>query len=227
MVIDTGAGIRVLGADLAPRDSPLAADDGSLVAAGCLLGTGAIYPSVVIDRGGALQLMAEIGGARPARLPAVVKRGVAFTPLVDDAAAAGPFLLLNRLESDGQSVARYSLVRGPDDSLALDVEDEDEVAGLSLAATGGDFDGDGALDVASLLLLGDLDQAQEVRFYMALGATLDGQRLAGLSDARARGGPGTERFIQSQLMAADLDGDGYDELVIAGRAGADVLDLVP
>jgi hypothetical protein len=227
MVIDTGAGIRVLGSDLAPRDSPLAADDASLVAAGCLLGTGEVYPSVVLDRGGVLQLMAEIGGARPARLPAAGKRGVAFTPLVADSAAAGPFLLLNRLETDGQSIARYSLVRGPDDSLALDVEAEDEVAGLSLAATGGDFDGDGALDVACLLFLSELDQTQEVRFYMALGATLDGQRLAGLSDARASGGPGTERFIQSQLLTADLDGDGYDELVIAGRAGADVLDLVP
>jgi hypothetical protein len=227
MLIDTGAGIRMLGADLEPRDSPLAGDDVALVAAGCLLGTGDVYPSAVLDRDGVLQLMAEIGGARPAVLPALIRRGIAFSPQLAASAGAGPYLLINRLEVDGQSIARYSLVRGADDRLAVDVEAEDEVAGVSIAAAGGDFDGDDQLDVAGLLLLADLDQAQEVRFYMALGATVDGQRLAGLSDARATGPTGTERFLDSALLSADLDGDGYDEFIIAGRARADIYDLVP
>jgi len=228
MLIDTGAGVVMLGADLEPRGSPLAAPDAALVAAGCLLGTGDVYPSAVFEReGGAFQLMAEIGGARPAVLPALVRRGIAFTPQIGDSATAGPYLLVNRLEVDGESIARYSLVRGPEDRLALDVELEDEVAGLSLATAGGDFDDDDQLDVAGLLLLSDLDQEQEVRFFMALGATLEDQRLAGVSDARATGSLGTQRFLDSQLLSADLDGDGVDELIIASRTRADIYDLKP
>jgi hypothetical protein len=63
--------------------------------------------------------------------------------------------------------------------------------------------------------------------FVALGATLEGVRLAGLSRAIAIGDAGTERYLDSQLLATDLDGDGYDELIVAGRAGADVYDLVP
>jgi hypothetical protein len=226
MLVDDGAGAVLLGADLESIESRLAAP-GALVAAGCLLGKGEIARSAVFQRGAALELEAEITGARAAVLPTLSRRGIAFTPAIDSSAASGPYLLVNRLEADGESIARYSLVRGPDNRLALDVELEDEVAGQSIATTGGDFDGDKLPDVAGLLLLADLDQSRQVRVFIALGRAVEGVRLAGLSRAIAIGDAGTERFLDSQLIAADLDGDGYDELVIAGRAGADIYDLVP
>jgi hypothetical protein len=214
--------VLVFGADLDALPSPLVTP-GSLVAAGCMLGNGGPYPGVVVQIGTeALRIMAEIDDARPANLPSG-RRGIAFTPALD---RSGPYLLSNRLEADGESIARYSLVRGPQEQLALDVELEDEVAGVSLATAGGDFDGDGLLDVTALLLITDPDRAA-VHVFVALGDDLEGVRLSGLSPPIAIGAPETARFADSQLRTADLDGDGFDELIIARRDGATVFDLVP
>ena len=222
MVVDDGSGVLVFDGDLDALPSPLAGA-GSLVAAGCMLGNGGPYPGVVLQIADeTLRIMAEIDDARPATLP-TGRRGIAFTPALD---GSGPYLLSNRLEADGESIARYSLVRGPGEQLALDVELEDEVAGASLATAGGDFDGDGRLDITGLILISAPDRAT-VHVFVALGETLEGARLSGLSTAIAIGLPDTQRFSDSQLHTADLDGDGFDELIIARRDGATVFDLVP
>ncbi|HKE18530.1 MAG TPA: hypothetical protein VKB80_26815 [Kofleriaceae bacterium] len=226
MLVDAGAGLVVLSADLEPVASPLAAD-ASLLAAGCVIGNTGVNPAAVWDHLGAIQLMAEIDGARSAPWPNAIRRGIAFTPLLGEEPGSGPFALGNLTEVDGDSIARHTLVRGPGDRLALDVELEDEVAGTSIATTGGDFDGDGLLDVAGLVLVANLNGTQEARVFTALGATLEGVRLAGQSPALAPDAEGTQRYLDSELFAADLDGDGYDELIVASRNRFDVYSLEP
>ncbi|HWM87638.1 MAG TPA: hypothetical protein VNO33_17415 [Kofleriaceae bacterium] len=229
LLVDDGTGLFVFAGDLQPQSSPLAIGAG-LVAAGCLLGNGGVYPSVVYERQpGLLQLMADIEDARPAPWPSDIRRGASFTPQIGTDAAAGPYALANRIEVDGESIARHSLVRGPEERLALDVKLEDEVAGISLATAGGDFDDDGNLDVAALVLVPTPGQPNEAeaRAFIALGATLEGERLAGQSTTLAADAPSTLRFLDSQLFTADIDGDGFDELIVASRTRADIFDLVP
>jgi hypothetical protein len=226
MLVDAGAGLKVLSADLEQLDSPLAADT-SLLTAGCVIGNTGVNPAAVWDKDGAIQLMAEIDGARAALWPNAIRRGIAFTPILGEAPGSGPYALANLTEVDGDSIARHTLVRGPGDRLALDVELEDEVSGISIATAGGDFDGDGTLDVASLLLVADLNTATQARVFMALGATVEGVRLAGQSPALAPDTEGTQRYLDSELFAADLDGDGFDELIVASRNRFDVYSLEP
>lgn len=66
-----------------------------------------------------------------------------------------------------------------------------------------------------------------MRLYVALGATLEGARLAGQSEELASGEPGAQRYLAGQLFAADLDGDGFDEVIAAGRSDISIYDLEP
>ncbi len=226
MLVDDGASVTLLSADLEALASPLAVV-GSLIAAGCAIGNAGVNPAAVYaDAGGDIQLIAEVEDAAPALWPNKVRRGISFTPPLA-AAGSGPYAVGNLQELDGPSIARHTLVRGLNGSLALDVELEDEVSGISIATAGGDFDGDGTLDIAGLLLVANLSQPDEARVFAALGATLEGIRLAGQSPALAPDAEGTQRYLDSELFAADLDGDGFDELIIASRNRFDVHSLEP
>jgi hypothetical protein len=227
MLVDDGTGLILLSADLEVQPSPLATP-GTLLAAGCMIGNAGVNPAAVVALDdGAMQLMAEIEGARSAPWPNRIQRGISFTPPLADSPGGGPFALGNLVEVDGQSIARHTLVRGPGNRLALDVDVEDEVAGFAVSSTGGDFDGDNLLDVAGLLLVININQVVEARVFVALGATLEGNRLTGQSGALAPDEQGTQRFLDTELIAADLDRDGIDELVLASRNRFEVYSLEP
>ncbi len=211
----------MLSADLEALDSPLEVArpvlTGPLLAAGCAIGNAGINPAAVYVGGvgqmndPTIELIAEVEDAAPALWPNQIRRGISFTPILA-AAGFGPYAAGNLQELDGQSIGRHTLVRGAGGSLALDVELEDEVAGISVSTAGGDFDGDGLLDVAAMLLVPSINQDDnQARVFTALGTTLEGTRLAGQSEALAPDEVGTQRFLDSELFAADLDGDTFDE----------------
>lgn len=235
ILVDDGSSVTMLSADLEALDSPLEVSRpvlaGPLLAAGCAIGNAGINPAAVYvgEQGGDLtiELIAEVEDAAPAPWPNLIRRGISFTPLLA-ATGPGPYALGNLQQLDGESIGRHTLVRGAGGSLALHVELEDEVAGISVSTAGGDFDGDGLLDVASMLLVPSLNQDDDqARVFTALGATLEGTRLAGQSDALAPDAAETQRFLDSELFAADLDGDGFDELIIASRNLFRVISLEP
>ncbi len=235
ILVDDGSSVTMLSADLEALDSPLEVArpvlDGPLLAAGCAIGNAGINPAAVYvgvqDGMQANQLIAEVEDAAPAPWPNQIRRGISFTPPLA-ASGSGPYALGNLQELDGQSIGRHTLVRGAAGSLALDVELEDEVAGISVSTAGGDFDGDGLLDVAGMLLVPSLNEADnQARVFTALGTTLEGTRLAGQSEALAPDALETQRFLDSELFAADLDGDTFDELIIASRNLFRVISIEP
>ncbi|HEU5057413.1 MAG TPA: VCBS repeat-containing protein, partial [Kofleriaceae bacterium] len=193
-----------------------------LLAAGCVRGVDATYPAAVfsIVDGERPILAIDAPRTQPAVVNSAIDRGFAFTPVLES--GEGPFLLANRLETDGNSIARYTVVPVDGAPTFLDESGEDEIAGLSAASAGGDFDGDGRLDVASITAFALGDGRLELRFFMALGIVVEEERLFGLDDESVPGaGP------SPLLLTADFDRDGIDDLLVVTLAGFSLFELEP
>lgn len=194
-----------------------------LFAAGCVRGLGAeVFRAAVysVSDGERPMLALDSAGTEPTPVNSAIDRGFAFTPLI--AGGEGPYLLANRFENDGTSIARYSVVPVDGAPTFLDERDEDEIAGFAATTVGGDFDGDGLLDVAAMTTVPTGDGRIEFRFYMSLGIVVEEQRLFGLD--------GTEIpsvGFSPLLLTADFDGDQYDDLVLATPAQFNVFELEP
>lgn len=231
VVVSSSGGMALYAGDgSVERSSQLELESGAqLIEAGCVRGLDSVYPAVVYSATSPqgdtrIRVAADLNDSKPATW-ATVARGVAFTPELTDpesGAPVGPFLLGNRFEIDGTSLARFNLVPGVSGQLGLDLIDQDDLAGTVLSSTAGDFDGDGLLDVAALILVVLPDRSTEIRTFVALGQTVEGVRLAGISDASL-----DVTDIDARLMAADLAGEGHDQLIVAARAGPLVFDLEP
>ena len=231
VVVDDGAGVALYAGDgSVDRGSQLQLESGAqLIEAGCVRGLDSVYPAVVYSATNPqgdtrIRVAADLGDSKPATW-ATVARGIAFTPELSDpqtGAPVGPFLLGNRFEIDGGSLARFNLVPGVSGQLGLDLIDQDDLAGTVLSSTAGDLDGDGLLDVAALILVVLPDRTTEIRAFVALGQTVEGARLAGISDASI-----DVTDIDARLMAADLAGEGHDQLIVATSTGPLVFDLEP
>jgi len=197
-----------------------------VLAAGCVRGLDATYRAAVYQLPSDVSprpvLVLDAPGTEPAPINTLALRGLAFTPLV--AGGDGPYLLANRFENDGNSIARYSVVPVDQAPTFLDQVTEDETAGLSDATAAGDFDGDGLIDVASLVAVPVVTGGSELRFFMSLGTEVEGQRLFGLAGSDGR----LERTPNAPLLIArDFDDDGIDDLVVATPAGFSLFELEP
>ena len=197
-----------------------------LLAAGCVRGLEVTYPAAVysIQPAGPeserAMLAIDETDAQATPVNAAVDRGFAFTPLLDG--GEGPFLLANRFENDGNSIARYTVVPVDGAPTFLDEGDEDEIAGLCASSAGGDFDGDGHLDVAAMVTVPTGEGRVVFRFFMALGIDVEEQRLFGL------GATGIDNpDFKPLLLTANFDGDEYDELFLATPEGFSVFELEP
>jgi len=119
-------------------------------------------------------------------------------------------LLGVEVDTDGVSIARYELLTVGADELELQKIDEDDVITVPQTPIGADLDGDGALDVAALLDFGIDDQSQTAfRAMIALGVDVEGTRLAGVS--------GQQEARAVQLLVADMDGDGDDDVILVSE----------
>ena len=196
---------------------------GELLAAGCVRGLDQVYRAIVyaVNDGSAERPLLALDAPRTQVTPisSAVDRGFAFTPL--DEAGEGPFLLANRFETDGTSIARYTAVPVDGAPTFLDESDEDEIAGIATTTAAGDFDGDGRLDVAAMVAVPTGDGRLELRSFMALGVTVEGERLFGLDST------GLDPDQRPLLLAADLDEDGIDDLVVATPQAVSVFELEP
>lgn len=197
---------------------------GELLAAGCVRGVDQRYRAAVYavagDAGSRPMLAIDAPDSEPTPVNSQVDRGFAFTP--DVAGGEGPFLLANRFENDGNSIARYTAVPVGGAPTFLDEASEDEIAGVATSTAGGDFDGDGRLDVAAMVTLPNGDGGLDVRFFMALGFEVEGERLFGLG---ATGIDSPE--LRPLLLAYDFDQDGYDDLLLATTIGFSLFELEP
>jgi hypothetical protein len=197
-----------------------------LLAAGCVRGLEVTYPAAVYvtqpDGEGSERAMLAIDemDAQPTPVNAAVDRGFAFTPLLEG--GDGPFLLANRFENDGNSIARYTVVPVDGAPTFLDERDEDEIAGLCASSAGGDYDGDGRLDVAAMVTVPTGEGRVVFRFFMALGSVVEEQRLFGL------GATGTDNpDFRPLLVTANFDGDEFDDLFLATPEGFSLFELEP
>ena len=198
---------------------------GGLLAAGCVRSQEDSFRAAVFTVAGEGSerpvLALDAPGAEPTPVNSAVDRGFAFTPFLPG--ADGPFLLANRFENDGNSIARYTAIPVDGAPTFLDQRDEDEIAGVATTTAGGDFDRDGRLDVAAMATVPLGDGRVELRFYMALGFVVEEQRLFGLDATEILASPDARPL----LLAADFDGDGIDDLFLASTQAFSLFELEP
>jgi len=195
-----------------------------LLATGCVRGLEKTYRAAVYAVDPAVSprplLAIDAADTEPAPVNSFTERGLAFTPAL--ASGDGPFLLANRFETDGTSIARYTVVPVDGAPTFLDQRDEDEIAGLAESSAGGDLDGDGLLDVASMVSVPLGDGRVAFRFFVALGRVVEEQRLFGL------GATGIDDpDFAPLLLAADFDRDGYDDLFLGTSQAFSLFELEP
>ncbi len=197
-----------------------------VLAAGCVRGLDATYRAAVYQLSSDVSprpvLVLDARGTEPAPINTLALRGIAFTPLTDS--SEGPYLVANRFENDGNSIARYSVVPVDQAPTFLDQVTEDETAGLADTTAAGDFDGDGLIDVAALVAVPVVTGGSELRFFMSLGTEVEGQRLFGLAGSDGR----VDRTPNPPLIIArDFDGDAIDDLLVATPMGFSLFELEP
>jgi hypothetical protein len=129
---------------------------------------------------------------------------VGFAPSLDD---APPALLAHTSGLTGNAIARYRLAPAGDAGLDLVAIDIDAAPQFPLSVAGADVDGDGRVDVVALYLVGLEEDVSAYRTGIHLGLDHRGARLAGMSP--------TAHAVSPQLFAADFNGNGRDDLVIA------------
>lgn len=179
----------------------------SLLASGCAADLDSHPHRVVVFGLGEFdqKIVADIDGRRVGDLISL-QAGVGFLPAIG---GAPPLLLGEDISVAGTSITRNRLVPKGNAGVDVEVVDQDDSTTVATSATGGDFDGDGLADVAAVLLFGqNTNQSPQTRLMISLGAEHRGERLEGVSK------PLTIPALR--VMAADFDGDGTDEMVLAG-----------
>lgn len=138
---------------------------------------------------------------------------VGFTP---GFASEPATVVATSIDTTGVTMSRYQLSVGEGDAVEPVLIGDDPSLTFLRNLRGGDMDGDGRADVIGLLDFGvDDTGASQVRLQIALGTEYRGQRLIGVSQALPADDP--------QLYIADFDGDGADDVLVAGRAQVRIL----
>ncbi len=138
-----------------------------------------------------------------------VGSGAAFSRPVGE---TGRLLLGTQLNVNDFVVSRASWYRdGPATELVM--QGLDSPPDVPSVNQGGDFDGDGTLDIVSLYRT-QVNSMSDVQWHLwgVWGRTFQGERMAGTFDLI-----GAER-ANPTIMSLDMDGDGVDDIVVAERA---------
>lgn len=187
-----------------------------LVAGGCASGhDGTPYRTLVFAESGLSQrLLALVGDTvREGTFPAAAI-GIGFARAVGD---APPTMLGNVFNENGVAIARAALTPIGTQGLDVVTTDRDDSPTLALSTGGGDFDGDGLLDVAALLDFGNEEGRTQARILVSLGATWRGERIRAVTQPTELPNP--------RLLVADADADGDDDLVVISPGEFAILSL--
>lgn len=211
--------VRTLGPGGTVADSPF--DEESTTSR--LLGTGCVSASDGQDYRIAaysesnlqVRVIAEMDEPRSGGAT-VLPTGIGFTPALG---SDPPYLLGTELSITGAEIVRYRLLALGARILGLEEVGRDATPTVPVSTAGGDFDSDGELDVAALIQVGESDRGTQFRTLMALEVDHAGHRLLGMSARTEARRPRT--------WAADFDGDGFDELVVATPQSFGVLRFAP
>lgn len=183
---------------------------------GCVSSPSGVHRTVALSSGsGRHELVAMMDVARKGVVSAVGTT-IGFAPPLGSEPGT---LLTTEIAIEGTALVRRTLLVGPNATLDSEEVTRDDVATFVVSSAGGDFDGDGLGDVIGLLFFGDTDFASEVRLQVALGVPHREGRLTGVSELFSGRTP--------RVLAADFDGDGASELVIATREGLQVFRAAP
>lgn len=180
----------------------------SVVSAGCVANAlGSDIRALVIDiEGVGLRLVAELAPTQfVLRDWIAIDFGLRFTAPFGEQPRS---LVATQLELNDFVVSR-AVLRVSAERFELDTLATDRPPGVPLETAVGDIDGDGALDLLSLL------QPEKPggphRLWVVRGASLAGERISGTAELAA--------MAPTRLRLADLDGDGTDDIILA-REGA-------
>lgn len=189
--------------------------DLDVLASGCVADQlGAPVRTLVVDRGDVgLQISAELSQDRYASLEwFAVPVGMSFARALG---TTPPLLLGTQLNVNDLVVTRLTLERrGP--ALEVVIRGLDAPPAVPLWTEGGDLDADQRLDVVSLFARPGPDGAPvQYGLWTVLGREHEGARIAGDIDVLEPG------LRAPQMVLADMDGDGYDDVVVAERSGID------
>jgi hypothetical protein len=195
---------------------------GGVVDAGCLAESeGAQYPALVYPMPGP-------PGSSGGHQVEIVRNGVKFdleVPLLTHsfsvrlAPAFGPtppYLMAANIMPQGSFLDRYwisAFNEGPK-KIQIDRVMYDSIASTPQSVASGNLDGDDKQDVVLVQPFGTgtpTEQNTEFNLLLILGAEFNGQRVAGLLGK-------TVVMEQPQVLLADFDGDGFDDILVGERA---------
>lgn len=206
LAVFTDDSVRTFGPGGAAADSPFDDEPATsrLLATGCAAAAdGEIYRVAAYGENTLqVRLVAEMDEPRSGNAT-LLPAGIGFTPALGDP----PYLLGTELSISGTEIVRYRLLALGARILGLEEMDRDATPTVPVSTGGGDFDGDGELDIAALIQFGESDRGTQFRTLMALEVPHGSGRLLGMSARTEARRPRT--------FVADFDGDGLDELVVA------------
>lgn len=210
LVVWSDESVATYGPGGAPATSPFDDEPSTSrpLASGCVSATDdATYRAVVYAEGNFQQrVVAEMDVVRRAGAP-VLAAGIGFSRAVGD---AGRYLLGTQVTIEGTELTRFRLRALGESNLELEEVARDPTTTVAQATGGGDFDGDGELDVAALLGFGDGERGTAYRTFFALEVDHLGDRLVGLSPLA--------QAVRPHMWILDIDGDGVDEIVVGGQS---------
>jgi hypothetical protein len=131
----------------------------------------------------------------------------------------GDGLLLGTQLSGNDIIISRNVVRSADDTLRLVERDLDSPNGLPLSTDGGDIDGDGLLDVVSLLdARVTIDDPSRFTIFAALGKVRGGKRITADFEIAS-----SAMLRDPEMILLDLDRDGSDDVVVGDRTGLEII----
>jgi len=215
LVSADGASRALRGAQLVISPFAGANAPGKPIASGCVSNAGTLHRAIVYTNASATTLVADMDGIRKAKL-STLTAGMAFGPSSESEEA---LLLANTLSIAGTDITRFRIGPIDSDKLAVELVTSDATPTIPQSTTAGDFDGDGVLDIASVLVFGDSRDAGSYRIYISMGMTTRSGRVVGVSEANDGQRP--------RIFARDFNEDGYDDLLIASSLGYEIFSMGP
>jgi hypothetical protein len=215
-IYPSGGGPAAMGPYSIPQDQGAF----ELLASGCVSDQNMTQRRMWLLGGTGFGLTALLAGPDVQKLLAAawlaIPEGLAFSPAIGDQRLVfGTQLSMNDI------VVSRATADVESNSLKLDIIGSDAVPGLPLFTAAGDIDGDGVVDVVSLIQRPQAMNSMTTQHAMwaALGRQHDNKRIRGdvdLADTNLR---------SPQLLVVDLDGDNVDDIFVGEVVGA--ADIAP
>lgn len=198
-------------------DSMFAGDSapGIPIASGCLSSGGTLHRAVVYTAGSDVTLLVDIEGPRKTAI-GVIPAGLSFSR---EAAGEDALLIANTLGIEGTDIVRFRAVPIDDDKLDVELVTSDATPTFAQSTDSGDFDGDGIVDIAAVLVFGDTGEATDYRIYISLGLETAFGRVIGVSGGKTGQRP--------RIFVRDFNGDGHDDILVGSNGAFEIFSMAP